>query len=43
MEAATIAWAYRRLRSEYHPDRGGDPDKFIEVQAAYDNYLEQHA
>lgn len=31
--------AYRRLRSEHHPDRGGDPEKFRAVQAAWEEYL----
>lgn len=28
--------AYRRLRSQHHPDRGGDAERFHEVQRAYD-------
>jgi len=28
--------AYKRLRSQNHPDKGGDADKFDEVQKAYD-------
>lgn len=35
--------AYRRLRSEHHLDRNGDPDRFIEVQHAYDTYLDERA
>lgn len=31
-----IKKAYRKLASQHHPDRGGDPDKFKEVQEAYD-------
>lgn len=31
-----IDMAYRRLRSEHHPDRGGDPEKFRAVQKAYE-------
>ena len=27
--------AYRRLAMKYHPDRGGDPEKFKEVNEAY--------
>lgn len=30
---------YMRLRSEQHPDRGGDPAKFQRIQAAYEAYL----
>lgn len=35
-----IELAYRRLRSEHHPDRGGDPDKFRAVQDAFDKAAE---
>lgn len=28
--------AYRELAKEHHPDRGGDEEKFKEIQAAYD-------
>lgn len=31
-----IKKAYRKLASQHHPDRGGDPDRFKEVQEAYD-------
>ena len=31
---------YRRLRSDHHPDKGGNPDRFAEVQRAYDRALE---
>lgn len=31
-----IKRAYRKLASQYHPDRGGDTAKFQEIQAAYD-------
>lgn len=30
-----IQAAYRRLRSEHHPDRGGDAARFSEVEQAY--------
>lgn len=32
----TIKKAYRKLAMQYHPDRGGDQNKFQEVQEAYD-------
>ena len=31
-----IKKAYRRLASQHHPDKGGDKQKFQEIQAAYD-------
>lgn len=33
--AEEIKAAYRRLAKDHHPDRGGDPNRFIEIQAAY--------
>lgn len=34
--ADDIKRAYRRLASQHHPDRGGDTQRFQEIQAAYD-------
>lgn len=31
-----IKKAYRKLAAQHHPDRGGDTQKFQEIQAAYD-------
>jgi DnaJ-class molecular chaperone len=31
-----IKKAYRKLASQHHPDKGGDKDKFQEIQSAYD-------
>lgn len=31
-----IKQAYRKLASQHHPDKGGDTEKFKEIQAAYD-------
>ena len=33
--AEDIKAAYRRLAKDHHPDLGGDPDRFIEIQKAY--------
>jgi len=34
--ADEIKKAYRKLALQHHPDKGGDPDKFKEIQNAYD-------
>jgi DnaJ-class molecular chaperone len=34
--ADDIKKAYRRLASQHHPDKGGDTQKFQEIQAAYE-------
>ena len=31
-----IKKAYRKLASKHHPDKGGDPEKFKEIQRAYE-------
>lgn len=36
--ADQVAAAYRRLRSEHHPDKGGSDEAFNEVQQAYDSF-----
>jgi len=33
--AGEIKQAFRRLASQHHPDKGGDTEKFQEIQAAY--------
>jgi molecular chaperone DnaJ len=33
--ADEIKAAYRRLAKDHHPDKGGDPDRFMEIQNAY--------
>lgn len=32
----TIKQAYRKMAAQHHPDRGGDTQKFQEIQAAYE-------
>lgn len=34
--AEEMKQAYRRLAREHHPDKGGDHDKFVEIQKAYE-------
>ena len=34
-DANTIKQAYRRLASQHHPDKGGDKNKFQEIEQAY--------
>jgi hypothetical protein len=38
-----VVQAYRRLALRHHPDAGGDPARFLEVQAAYDVLGDTHA
>ena len=33
--------AYKRMAMQNHPDRGGDPDKFIQIQDAYNEWLQE--
>lgn len=37
--AAAVKSAYRRLSRELHPDQGGDHERFIEIQQAYEQAL----
>lgn len=39
--ADDVREAYRRLASAYHPDRGGDPAKMAELNAARDEALKE--
>ena len=36
-----IEKAYKQLRSRHHPDKGGDPELFHEVQSAYEKAIAQ--
>lgn len=33
--------AYRKLAMKYHPDKGGDPERFQEIQSAYSELTEE--
>lgn len=35
----TVKKAYRKLAMKHHPDKGGDPEKFKEIQGAYDKIV----
>jgi DnaJ family protein A protein 2 len=37
-----IKKAYRNLAREHHPDKGGDPEKFKEIQEAHEVLSDQH-
>ncbi len=37
--AADIRQAYRRLAARHHPDRGGDPGRFIAIRSAYEQLI----
>lgn len=39
-EEIVIESAYRALAKQYHPDAGGDPEKFKEIQNAYEKIIE---
>jgi len=36
VDESTLKKTYRKLAMKHHPDRGGDPAKFQEIQQAYD-------
>lgn len=38
LDAGDPDGSYRRLRSQHHPDNGGDADQFQRVQRAWDSY-----
>lgn len=43
LDEADPETSYRRLRSQYHPDKPtGDREQFERVQAAYDTYRKEH-
>ena len=36
-----IKTAYRKLASIHHPDKGGDQEKFKDIQKAYETLMRQ--
>lgn len=40
MNRDDLSRVYRRLALTYHPDQGGDPDKFIELNLAYQRLVQ---
>jgi len=40
-DTQAIETAYRRLRSQHHPDKGGDPGLFHAIQCAYEKALQE--
>jgi hypothetical protein len=42
-DAAEVKRAYRRLAREHHPDHGGDPEHFHELQQAFECLLDTDA
>lgn len=41
LDPADPEGSYRRLRSQHHPDRGGDAEAFNRVQAAWDEFQKE--
>lgn len=35
----SVKQAYHKMSLKHHPDKGGDPQKFIEIKNAYDELL----
>lgn len=39
LDPADPEGSYRRLRSQHHPDHGGNTERFRQVQEAWERYL----
>ena len=39
LEYEKVRRAYRKLSLQFHPDKGGDADKFIKIKEAYDDLM----
>ena len=40
--ADQITQRYRELATRHHPDKGGDPDRFIQIRQAYELLMSTH-
>ena len=41
MDCRALTRQYRKLALRHHPDKGGDPETFVKLSAAYDNLLKR--
>jgi len=41
MDCRTLTRRYRKVAQEHHPDKGGDPERFIRLNAAYQKLLKR--
>jgi hypothetical protein len=41
MDCRTLTRQYRKLALRHHPDKGGDPDTFVKLAAAYEKLLKR--
>jgi len=41
MDCRTLTRQYRKLALRHHPDKGGDPDTFVKLAAAYEKLLKK--
>ena len=42
-DSRLIRITYRKLANQYHPDKGGDPDRFMAIREAYEVLKKAHA
>jgi curved DNA-binding protein CbpA len=41
MDCRTLTRRYRKVAQKHHPDKGGDPERFIRLNAAYQKLLKR--